>query len=291
MEEYLDRLAALKYSRASIDSYKNGLARFSFFLTDHNINRLQDVTAKDLEAYRLELVDKGYSGQSIVLYLRSVRNLFKFLEETRRIFKNPAAGLIIPGARDKLRPVPSEKEMERLLVQPDVTTPPGIRDRAVIETFYGTGVRLGELVGMNIFDVNQKNRIVKVIGKGNKQRVVPLGKKAVFWVTKYIKEVRPGFLKNRPDTRALWLGAQGSRINPLIVQRTISQYGKDAQISRPVTPHSLRRACATHMLAAGAHPVQIQLLLGHSTLSALSSYLKVTVTDMKAMHKKGKPGR
>lgn len=181
--------------------------------------------------------------------------------------------------------------MENLLTQPDISKPTGIRDRAVIEIFYSTGSRLEELTGMNVYDTDLKQGRAKITGKGNKQRVVPMGKQAVFWTDKYLKEIRPKFLRKRPDVHALRLGFQGKRINPLIVERFISEYGKNAGIKRPVTPHAIRRACATHMLRGGAHPVEIQMLLGHASLQILSRYLKVTITDMMKTHAKRKPGK
>ena len=160
---------------------------------------------------------------------------------------------------------------------------------------YGKKFAYGSLgpteVSMNIYDTDLKQGRVKVLGKGNKQRVVPLGKQAIFWTDKYLKGARPIFLRKRPDEHALWLGFMGKRINLLIVERFISDYGKKAGISQSVTPHALRRACATHMLKGGAHPVQIQMLLGHSSLSSLSHYLKITITDLKKTHAKGKPGK
>ena len=291
INEYLDYLKHLKYSPKSIKSYKHALNRFHSFLTAGLIIRVQDVTLKDIKTYRLELVDQEYSDQSISLYLRAVRKLFKYLEETRQIFINPAANLIIPAPVKKLMPIPDESEMSILLTQPDLSNPTGLRDRAIMETFYSTGIRLEELLAMKVFDAERENGTVKVIGKGNRQRVVPLGREAGKWIKRYITEARPVLLKNKPDQKALWLGAKGKQIHPLIVERTVRGYGITAGIRCNITPHGLRRACATHMLRNGAHPVQIQMLLGHSTLSALSHYLKITITDMKAMHEKGNPGK
>lgn len=291
IKEYLQYLISLKYSPKSINSYKYGLNRFLSFLTVKNINRVQDITSKNLDTYRLELVDQAYSKESIGLYLRAVRKFFSYLEESRQIFINPAESMIIPKLRAELKPVPSEKDMENLLAQPDISTPMGIRDRAVIETFYSTGSRLEELILMNVYDADLKQGRIKVTGKGNKQRVVPLGGHAIFWTDKYLKEVRPKFLRKRPDEHAMWLGFQGRRIHHLTVERFVSGYGKKAGIKCPVTPHALRRACATHMLRGGAHPVEIQMLLGHASLQILSRYLKVTINDMKKTHAKGKPGK
>jgi len=236
------------------------------------------------------LIDNDFSVASILLYMRAVRNLFRYLEDNQTIFMNPATTLIYPKLPVKLQPVPTEKEMKKLLAQPDVPLPVGIRDRAFLETLYSAGVRLEELIRMDIYDANMKQGSVKVLGKGDKERVAPLGKKALFWIGKYLKEVRPHYLKDKLDEHALWLGSQGKRINPLIVERAVHDYADKAGIGR-VTPHALRRACATHMLRGGAHPVQIQMLLGHSSLRVLSHYLKITITDMIKTFKRGKPSR
>ncbi len=291
IEGYLEYLKALKYSHKTVSCYKNALNRFISFLTAENIIRVQDVSLNDLESYRLELVNNDYAGPSVSLYLRTVRKLFAYLEETRQIFLNPAQSLRVPKAATKLKPVPTEADMENLLSQPDISTPTGIRDRAILETFYSTGSRLTELVGMDVCDMDLKQGRIKITGKGNKERVVPMGKKAIFWTDKYLKEVRSHFLKKNPDEHALWLGFQGRRINLLIIERAVSEYGKMAAIKYPVTPHAMRRACATHMLRGGAHPVQIQMLLGHSSLRVLSHYLKVTITDLMKTHGEGRPGQ
>ena len=131
------------------------------------------------------------------------------------------------------------------------------------------------------------------MGKGDfwtQERVTPVGKQAVSWIRKYLRKIRPRFFKERHDEQAFWLGEKGKRINPLIVERLVHRYAQKAG-GLPITPHALRRACATHMLRGGAHPVHIQKLLGHATLKTLSHYLKITVKDMVTTHRKGKPGR
>lgn len=289
--EYLAHLAAKKYSQRSMESYKHGLGRFASFLAAQDIQRIADVTGDHLAAFRLELVERNYAIHTINLYLRSVKNLFAYLESTGQVFINPAASLIIPRQRNAICPVPTEQDMKALLSVPDISTPTGIRDRAIIETFYSTGIRLAELVNMNAWDVDSKQGRAKVTGKGKKQRVVPLGRQALFWINRYLKDVRPRFIRKRIDEHALWIGFCGKRIHPLIVERFVKGYGEQAGISSPVTPHALRRACATHMLRGGAHPVEIQMLLGHASLACLSQYLNVTITDMKKTHAKGRPGK
>ncbi len=290
INHYLEYLTVLKYSPKSIDSYKWALSRFDTFLTARNIERIQDVSSKDVKFYSLVLIDQDYSVHSICLYLRSVRKLFSYLEKTKRIFVNPTESMIVTKPVIKLKPVLTQEQVQRLLAQPDVVTAAGIRNRAIIETFYSTGMRRNELIGLNVGDVDLRCGRATITGKGNKQRVVPIGKQAVFWMDKYLRRVRSQDFWQK-DQNALWLGANGHRINHRTVWGFIHAYGKKAGIRYTVSPHSLRRACATHMLFGGAHPVQIQMLLGHACLQSLGQYLKVAVTDLMKTHAKASPGK
>ena len=291
IESFLNHLKSLKYSPQSLDAVRNALNRFARYLIDQHLGRIQDVTLVHLEQYRLALLEDNLKPASVFLYLRFVRKLFAFLEQSGQLFTNPAAKLKLPKVRYPLQPVPDELEVEALLSKPDPGTAVGIRDRALLETLYSTGIRLSELTQINLIDVDDRNAVIQVTGKGDKQRTVPLGKKARHWISLYLKEARPRLLRNNPDEPALWIGRTAKRINPLIVERTVKNYGKKARIKTPVTPHALRRACATHMLQNGAHPVQLQMLLGHASLSSRSQYLQVTVPDMLKMHCRGKPGK
>jgi integrase/recombinase XerD len=291
IQEFLNYLKSHKYSVQTILSYRLTLNRFHSFLTAHDIHRVQDVTLRDLENFSLLLTDDGLASKSLNTYLINLRLFYRYLEHTLQVFVNPAENLVIPKPGFKLQHVPSEEDMKKLLLEPDVTTPAGIRDRALLEILYSTGVRLEELVGINLFDVNMKQKIIKVLGKGNKERMVPMGKQATYWLNKYIKEVRKPFVRTRVDEHALFVGSQqGKRISPQTVSVLVREYSKQAEIT-PLTTHAVRRACATHLLRGGAHPAQIQKLLGHATMKALRSYLKLTIEDIKKMHKKGKPGK
>lgn len=291
VSNFLQYLESLKYSSQTIQSYKTTLIRFSSFLTACNINRVQDVTIHDLDKFRLFLIDEGLASKSLNTYLSNIRQFYNHLEKTLQVFANPASTLIIPKIAFKLQHVPNEDDMKKLLVQPDLTTPAGIRDRALLEVMYSTGTRLEEVVGINLFDVNLKQKTIKVSGKGNKERMVPLGKKAVYWLDKYLKEVRKTFIKTRLDEHALFVGTQcGRRINPQIVSSLVRNYSVKAKI-KPVSSHAIRRACATHLLRGGAHPDHIRKLLGHTTMKALRSYLQLTISDIKKMHKKSKIGK
>ena len=264
---------------------------FLRFLAERGRERVQDITASDLEAYRLALVDRSFAPCSIEVYLRTVRQFFAWLEQTQQLFLNPAAGFLIPKPVRKLLPVPSEEEIQRLLAQPNVRTRCGLRDRALLETAYSTGARRAELCALTVGDLNLEGGLVRVLGKGSKERMLPLGKQAVHWLREYLSQARPKFLQGQPDPRALWLNARGRPLSYFALEQVIHRQAQAANLATPITPHSLRRACATHMLGHGAHPVQLQLLLGHATLKTLSQYLRLTISELKSTHAQTAPGR
>jgi integrase/recombinase XerD len=289
--DYLDSLRLRRLSPKTIEVYSRALDRFVQFLKKQARERVQDVTAADLEAYRLALVEGNLAPASIEIYLRSMRQFFSWLESSQILFLNPAAGLVIPAPERKLLPVPSEEEIRRLLVQPNVHTNCGLRDRALLETAYSTGARGKELCGLQLKDLDLEQGLVRVLGKGKKQRMLPLGQEAVRWLKQYIAEARAKLLKGRTDESALWLTTRGTPLGYMPWAQLLRRHVQGASLTTPVSPHSIRRACATHMLRHGAHPLQLQLLLGHSSLKTLSQYLRLTIAEIKATHAQSPPGR
>jgi site-specific recombinase XerD len=144
---------------------------------------------------------------------------------------------------------------------------------------------------MTIFDPDLDKGCVRVMGKGSKERVVPMGRQSVLWVRQYLQSSRPRLLKERIDVHALWIGHDGTPLHTSRLEMIFGKYRAEAGVETNVTPHAVRRACATHMLRNGAHPVQVQMLLGHATLNTLSQYLQVTIRDLKSMHEQSKVGR
>ncbi len=289
---HLLALHARKYSLSTIDDNARVLRDLFSSLAASGIERLQDVQPADLDAYRLALVDRGLKVNTLNTYLLRVRKFFRFLEETQRLFDNPAAELLIPRVQRRIvYQIPTVADMKRLLQQPDLSKPRGIRDRALLEVSYSTGCRLNELMQMQIFDPDLQNGCIRVKGKGNKERVVPLGRQAVFWLKQYFPAARGKLLRRNPDLHALWIGSWGRPFSDQIWRHRVRDYAAQAGIATPVTPHMLRRACATHMLQRGAHPVQLQMLLGHATLQHLSHYLRISIKDIKEQHERSKPGK
>ncbi len=291
VKAFINARRLLKYSSKSLDAYQNALNSFTGYLDSVSVDRIQDVEASHIDGYRLSLVDRNFTDASMDLYLRTVRSFFKYLEDNQHIFINPAEAVIVPYYTRKLLPVPSLEDIEKVLSQPGTVTPVGIRDRAILETAYTSGIRREELFKLTIFDPDLKQGTLHVKGKGNKERTVPLGEKVVYWLKQYMEIARPKLLKS-PDETGLWIsGTIGKRLSIAGINQLIGKYGKSAGLSKPLSMHAIRRACVTHMLKNGAHPIDIQMLLGHASLKTLSQYLRVTITDLKKMHERSKPGK
>ena len=288
--EYVESLRRLNYSKASLKAKNNGLTNFSRYLEFKGIKHFCDVTEQDITSYRLQLLDRDYTPHTVQQYLNVVRAFFLWLEEEQQLFINPAANIKIKRP-SIIQPIPTEQEVMQLIKSIDVSTVQGIRDRAIIEILYGTGIRAFEMMSLTVFDPDIKNKTLRVKGKGKKERLVPIGSQAIKWLQLYLKHSRPKLYGSKIDHESLWLSQRsGIALDVPGMRLMIRKRSRETGIKTQITPHALRRACATHMLNHGAHPVQIQLLLGHADLSTLSQYLQVSITDMKKAHKKSKPG-
>ena len=285
---YLDELRQHRRSENTLKSACFAFTKLNAFLKAEGTT-LQDLATDDLDRFRGSLAAKPLAEMTADLVSRQVRRFFRWLAASHRIFLDPAASWSIAKPVRPILYAPSEEEMKKLLAQPDVSTPLGLRDRAFIEVAYSSGGRLEELTHLTIFDPELDRGSVRVLGKGRKERVVPLGRQAVFWLKQYLKHGRPKLLKQRLDLKALWIGAYGEALEASALRAAVGILARRAGLRR-ISPHAIRRACATHMLRHGTHPVQIQFLLGHAGLNTLSQYLRVSIADMRRMHRASKPG-
>lgn len=285
---YLLDLEIRRYSPKSVATYARALQDVALFWSERGKMSARDICKDDLTAYRLSLIDRELRPNSVYVYMRAVRNLFRWLSDRRELFLNPAEGIILRQPPRPLLPVPSEEDMRKLLEAPDTGTPIGIRDRAIMETLYGGGMRRGELSGLKTVDVDIAEATLRVLGKGQRERTVPVGAAAARWIDRYLREARSVILDGR-QTDALWVCRFGALSYHAVSQ--IILVCSDRAGVRRISPHALRRACATHMLAHGASPVEVQLQLGHATLKHLSQYLRVAITDIRKMHGESAPGR
>ena len=287
IDRYVGHLETSNYSPRSIDIYRRALLDLDRFLAQTGIRKPTDINEQDLSDYRLELVERNLKEASMEVYLRATRLLFQWLEANREVFINPAARLVIRAPSRSIRYVPNENEIRALLAAPDTSRRTGLRDRALLETAYATGARREELAGMALSAVNLPDRTIRIIGKGNRERVVPLTICAAEWLGRYIHEGRHRF--PGADTDALWLGQRGT-FEADGVSGVFVQQSKNASLAPVIRPHAMRRACATHMLRNGASPLEIQKLLGHADLKHLSQYLAVSITSLRQVHSKSRLG-
>lgn len=290
VEGFLAALRARKQSPQTVKKRRDTLRKLLLYLEARHIERFADVDGPMLEAFRLCLVDHGYSENEIEHTQRATQFLFRHLEEQNLIFDNPAERLKIRKATVTLGKVLTEREANRLLAAPDVTRPKGLRDRAILEVLYATGMRRGEAAGLAVHDVDLEHATVKVQGKGSKQRLIPLGKHAVHYLRLYLQEARPRLLpKLSPPTDALWVDHFRKRLSLQGVCGVVKRYAAEAGV--PADPHTMRRTCATQLLRGGAHPAVVARILGHADMTSLSHYLRTTITDLKETHARTNPGR
>jgi integrase/recombinase XerD len=290
LAEYCEQLTLRKYSPKSIDSYRRSILDFLTYLQTRKIQHIEDVTRQHLDAYRLSLVERQFKPASTYAYMRSVRMFFRYLREAQHIFLDPAENMVFGKPEHRLQYIPSEEDIKKLLGSVDSGDPSGIRNRAILETAYSTGLRREELHRLTVKSIDPALSSLRVIGKGNRERVVPLGRTAALWIRKYLREARPKLLK-KGKADELWLSPKGRAFSDQGIGVMMKTLSRNAGIVPAITPHCLRRACATHMLQHGAHPVQIQMLLGHSAMQHLSQYLRVSIKELKNAHALSNPGR
>lgn len=238
-------------------------------------------------AFLGHLYKKGDKRSTIARKVASLRAFFKFLVRKGVLEKNPLELLTTPKIERYLPTVLSVDEAKCLMEVSVKGSVMGLRDRAILETLYSSGIRVGELTGLNMWDIDLDVGLLKVLGKGGKERVVPIGKKAIHSLCAYLRR-RSEFLKDR-ETDALFLNSKGGRLTTRSVQRLVDKYGKKRGIMKGPTPHTLRHTFATHLLDSGVDLRAIQEMLGHSSLSTTQRYTKVTIDRLMEVYDKSHP--
>ncbi|MEI6810223.1 MAG: tyrosine-type recombinase/integrase, partial [bacterium] len=242
--ECLNELRAMRYSEMTLNLYEMAINDFVRHVKKDDPRR---ITAQDIEKYRGVLFERGFKPSSVITYSQSINLFFKHMEETQQIFVNPMTGLARIRKSHELQPVPTEEEMQILLAQPDVTTPTGIRNRAMLETVYSAGVRRRELMDMTVQCLDLDNGRARIMGKGQKERMVPLGTEAVKWIKLYLLNVRRTLVREYKGD-ALWLNKTGKPLDYGNTEQMLRCCNRAPGITTRIGLHSIRRACATHML-------------------------------------------
>ena len=238
----------------------------------------------DLEAFVRDLMVSGLSPRSVARHVASVRGFYRFLVLDGRLTASPADDLQAPRAWPALPRFLSLDEVDRLLDGPDTDTPAGLRDRALLEMLYATGMRVSELVTLRVGDVDLDRGLLTCLGKGAKERIVPVGESARAWTRGYLVTARPVLLKRRESVHLFLNARDGRALSRVGFWKIVKKYGRQAGIGRDLSPHTLRHSFATHLLERGADLRVIQTLLGHADLSTTQIYTHVIDARLKAIH-------
>jgi integrase/recombinase XerD len=275
-------------AKATLDSYRSDLGRLSLWLANNAQEPLLELRETTLTGFIAHL-SKQTRASSQARYLSTLRRFYRWQLGRGRIVADPTLKLANPSRPSRLPKVMSEKQVEALLAAPDLDTPLGQRDRAMLETLYATGLRVSELVGLRLHEVSLADGVLRALGKGSKERLVPLGQIAIEWIKRYIDETRPAIL-NGQQSDDLFVTARGGAMTRQAFWQLIKRYALIAGIApEKLSPHVLRHAFATHLLNHGADLRVVQLLLGHADISTTQIYTHVARERLKTLHAQHHP--
>ncbi|UCV23477.1 MULTISPECIES: site-specific tyrosine recombinase XerD [Azonexaceae] len=270
-------------AKATLNSYRSDLGRLSLWLANNANEPLLDLRETTLTGFIANLA-KQTRASSQARYLSTLRRFYRWQLGRGRIVADPTLKLANPSRPSRLPKVMSEKQVEALLDAPDLDTPLGLRDRAMLETIYATGLRVSELVGLRLHEVSLADGVLRALGKGSKERLVPLGQLAIEWIQRYLNEARPDIL-NGQQSDDLFVTARGGAMTRQAFWHLIKRYALIAGIApEKLSPHVLRHAFATHLLNHGADLRVVQLLLGHADISTTQIYTHVARERLKTLH-------
>lgn len=288
-EQFLDALwIERNLAQNTLSSYRQDLQTLTSWLGHHELTLL-NVSALDLQQFLSERVEGGYKATSSARLLSCMRRMFQYLYREKLRTDDPSAMLSAPKLPQRLPKDLSEAQIERLLQAPNIDVPLELRDKAMLELLYATGLRVTELVGLTMSDISLRQGVVRVIGKGNKERLVPLGEEAVYWIEHYLDHGRP-WLLNGQTLDVVFPSNRAQQMTRQTFWHRIKHYATLAGIdSEKLSPHVLRHAFATHLLNHGADLRVVQMLLGHSDLSTTQIYTHVATERLRLLHQQHHP--
>jgi len=289
LDSFLTYLAVEKgLSENTLESYGRDIRKFLSFVDKKGVTAAEGIKYNDILDFLSDCKEKGYSATSTVRSIVSIKQFFKYLLLEKVIEENPTAHIRTPRMKKSIPGVITLEEVERILAAPDESTPEGLRDAAMLEILYATGIRVSELIGIKLNDVNFELGFVIVYGKGSKERIVPIGDKAKEKLIEYLRDSRPALLKSR-DAKALFVTRLGKGMTRQGFWKIIKNNALKAGIAKKISPHTLRHSFATHLLERGADLRTIQIMLGHSDISTTQIYTHVESERLKEIHKKYHP--
>lgn len=267
-------------SKNTLMAYRSDLNRFAKYI---GVKELLVVEHADLQKFLGLMMAQGTKASSSARVLSTLRRFYRYQVRENRVTSDPCAQVLSPKQGRPLPKAMSEQQVDDLLYAPDTATLLGIRDRAMLETLYATGLRVSELVGLTLLEISLQVGVIRIVGKGNKERLVPLGEQAVDWVERYLQEARSELIK-RHQSDAMFVTARGGGMTRQAFWYIIKKYAVKAGIQQALSPHTLRHAFATHLINHGADLRSVQMLLGHADLSTTQIYTHIARERLQSMH-------
>lgn len=274
-------------SENTIQAYRRDMLKFMAFVSERRL-QTAEIERSHVVEFLASLYHKGLDSRSVARHLVTIRHFFRFALMEEYIQEDPATTIQSPKFRQNLPEFLSLAEVERLLQQPDTSTVVGLRDRAMIELMYSCGLRVSELCGLRVSDLRMEDGCLRCIGKGNKERLVPVGKQALAIVAKYLRDSRPKLL-GEASSPSLFLHQKGGEMHRITFWKMLRVYGRKAALRKEVTPHMLRHSFATHLLDGGADLRSVQMMLGHADIATTQIYTHVVEDRLKQVYKAHHP--
>ena len=288
IEAFLDHLRIERRLAAhTLESYGRDLTALATYAAGLGVTP-DALDRPALEEFVRQQMSRGLAPRSVARSVAAIRGYYRFLVLDRHLPGSPADGLQPPRAWPVLPKFLSIEEVDALIAQPDIATPLGLRDRAMIELLYATGMRVSELISVRTSDLHLRERYLTCVGKGNRERLVPTGDQAIGWIERYQKAARPALLKGRASSR-LFLNVRGKPLGRVGFWKLLKRYGRRAQLPRSLSPHVIRHSFATHLLERGADLRAIQMMLGHADLSTTQIYTHVLEARLRTVYDRFHP--
>lgn len=276
-------------SNNTIQSYQNDLKKAAEYFTSQNLSSWSDIDRYAVLNLLAHLTNLGQSRTTIGRQVSSLRQFYQYLLRQHRVMNDPMALLTVPKGQRHLPTVLTQDEVRRMLAVPDTGKKMGIRDRAILEVMYATGMRVSELTNLRLNDLHLDVHLVQPLGKGDKERIIPIGEVAESWLNRYLQSVRAPQLVNKPASDFVFLNARAKQLTRQAIWQLIKKTAQAAQIDKDVTPHTMRHSFATHLLENGADLRVVQELLGHSDITTTQIYTHVSQKRLLTVYKNTHP--
>jgi len=286
LKEYLNVLRLEKnLSENTVISYSNDISALFKFLESYGVSDPSGISYNQIASFFRSLNSLGLASSSSARYYSSIKGFFKYLFINKYIKENPVEKLMPPKLSKNLPEVLSVNDIDSILSKPDTKDKLGLRDRAILELLYACGTRVSEMINLQLSDLFFRDEVIRVFGKGSKERLVPIGSSAVRWVNLYLKNSRPLLEKKMKSENYLFLNIRGGKLSRMGAWKIIDRYAKEAGIMKAVHPHTFRHSFATHLLEGGADLRAVQEMLGHADISTTQIYTHIDREYIKQVHR------